>query len=465
MAAEDQPNPMEEFLRQFGITPGPDGTVRHGAADRPAPAGDGSSSAARWPRPAPVPATGLNWTFVKDIARKVTAAAGPDPSPSASDAVAIRDTVGLADLWLDQHTAFGRISAPAATWSRAEWVEGTMGTWEQLAGSVSTSLAGAIGGADAPSAGEPPEAAAMMAMMEPMMRMAATGMLSAQVGQGIGQLATDVVSGSDLGFPLTAKPVTALLPTNIAHFAEGLDTPIADVRLYLALREAARQRLFANVAWLGPQMLALIEHYARHITIDASAFEEAMEAQMQGGLTPERMEEFGQQMAGRLFQPALTSEQVEILGRLETLVAIVEGWVDDVVAQTTANLLPSADALLETVRRRRASAGPSETALKTLLNLELRPRRVRDAANVWAALRSAKGVEERDAVWAHPDLVPTGADLDDPLGFAEHGHVGGSASAGDGRPRRHAGPAHRAGARPRRGRRDGTDRPAVAVGA
>ena len=26
MAAEDQPNPMEEFLRQFGITPGPDGT-------------------------------------------------------------------------------------------------------------------------------------------------------------------------------------------------------------------------------------------------------------------------------------------------------------------------------------------------------------------------------------------------------------------------------------------------------
>lgn len=424
MAAEDQPNPMEEFLRQFGIQPGPDGTFDLGQLMGPlqqamqqfsrqmSAAGAGSGD-------------GLNWRFVKDIARKVTAAAGPDPSPSASDAVAIRDTVGLADLWLDQHTAFDRTNAPAATWSRAEWVEGTIATWEQLAGSVSTSLAGAVGSLLQRAE---PEAAPMMAMMEPMMRMAATGMLSAQVGQGIGQLATDVVSGSDLGFPLTAKPVTALLPTNIAHFAEGLDTPIADVRLYLALREAARQRLFANVAWLGPQMLALIEHYARHITIDASAFEEAMEAQMQGGLTPERMEEFGQQMAGRLFQPALTSEQVEILGRLETLVANVEGWVDDVVAQTTATLMPRADALLETVRRRRASAGPSETALKTLLNLELRPRRVRDAANVWAAVRSAKGVEGRDAVWAHPDLVPTGADLDDPLGFAEHGHVGGSAA-------------------------------------
>ena len=29
----------------------------------------------------------------------------------------------------------------------------------------------------------------------------------------------------------------------------------------------------------------------------------------------------------------------------------------------------------------------------------------------------ARGVDGRDAVWSHPDLVPTSADLDDPLGF------------------------------------------------
>ena len=425
MAAEDQPNPMEEFLRQFGITPGPDGTF-----DLNQLMGPLQQAMQQFSRQMSAAGTGtgdgLNWTLIKDIARKVTASSGPDPSPAASEAVAIRDTVGLAELWLDEHTSFGRTSASAATWSRAEWVEATIGTWEQLAGSVSNSLAAAVGSLLQRAE---PEAAAMVQMMEPMMRMAAAGMLSAQVGQGIGRLATEVLSGSDLGFPLTPKPVVALLPTNISHFAEGLDVPLADVRLYLALREAARQRLFANVAWLGPQMLALIEHYARGISIDPSAFEEAMEAQMQGGLTPEKMEEFGQQMAGRIFQPALSEEQVEILGRLETLVANVEGWVDDVVSQATANLVPRADALLEMVRRRRASAGASESALKTLLNLELRPRRVRDAANVWAAVRSAKGVDERDAVWSHPDLVPTGADLDDPLGFAAHGHVAEQAAA------------------------------------
>lgn len=418
MAADNEPNPMEEFLRQFGITPGPDG--QFDLNQLMGPLQQAMQQFGRQMNAMGGSGEGLNWTFIKDIARKVTAAAGPDPSPSASDTVAVRDTVGLADLWLDEHTAFGRSSTPAATWSRAEWVEGTLGTWQQLAGSISEALAEAVGGL---LRRPDPELAGMAQMMEPMMRMAATGMLSAQVGQGIAQLATDVLSGSDLGFPLTEKPIVALLPTNIARFADGLDVPLADVRLYLALREAARQRLFANVAWLGPQMLALIEHYARELTIDASAFEEAIEAQMSGGLTPDKLEDFGNQMAGRLFQPALTEEQVDILGRLETLVAIVEGWVDDVVAQTAGPIMPGADALLEMVRRRRASAGPSETALKTLLNLELRPRRVRDAANVWAAVRTAKGVEGRDAVWAHPDLVPTGADLDDPLGFAEHGHA------------------------------------------
>ena len=74
--------------------------------------------------------------------------------------------------------------------------------------------------------------------------------------------------------------------------------------------------------------------------------------------------------------------------------------------------------LAETVRRARATGGPAEATFATLVGLELRPRRMRDAANLWAAVRDARGTEGRDAVWSHPDLVPTSADLDDPLGFA-----------------------------------------------
>jgi putative hydrolase len=97
---------------------------------------------------------------------------------------------------------------------------------------------------------------------------------------------------------------------------------------------------------------------------------------------------------------------------------LVEGWVDEVVSQATEQRMPAAAALAETVRRVRATGGPAEATFATLVGLELRPRRMRDAANLWAALRDARGAEGRDAVWSHPDLIPTSADLDDPLGFA-----------------------------------------------
>jgi hypothetical protein len=51
--------------------------------------------------------------------------------------------------------------------------------------------------------------------------------------------------------------------------------------------------------------------------------------------------------------------------------------------------------------------------------LELRPRRLREAAALWWALTEAGGTTGRDAIWAHPDLLPDADDLSDPLGFAE----------------------------------------------
>jgi putative hydrolase len=106
--------------------------------------------------------------------------------------------------------------------------------------------------------------------------------------------------------------------------------------------------------------------------------------------------------------------------RLETTLALVEGWVDEVVSQATQNRMPSASKLQEAVRRRRAAGGPAESTFAALVGLELRPRRLRDASALWGSLRSRQGPQGRDAVWAHPDLLPSADDLDDPLGFREH---------------------------------------------
>ena len=363
------------------------------------------------------PESGVNWEVTKNTARKTVASLGPDPSPDSAQQRAITEAVSLAEIWLDQATTFPRVGTTVAAWSRAEWIEQTMPVWRRLVEPVALHIADAMEGAlnfgttTEETAGLP-GLAGMEKMLRPMLRTSGASMFGLQLGQGLGNLATEVVGATDIGLPLSEPGHVALLPTNIKAFGEGLEQSPEDVTLYLALRECARQRLFAAAGWLRSQMLALVEQYARGITIDTSALEQAVSQ-----LDASNLEELTSSLEGGLFEPQRTPEQLATLERLETMLALVEGWVDEVVTQATAKWMPSAAALAEAVRRARATGGPAEETFATLVGLELRPRRMRDAANLWAALRDARGVDGRDAVWSHPDLVPTSADLDDPLGF------------------------------------------------
>jgi putative hydrolase len=120
-----------------------------------------------------------------------------------------------------------------------------------------------------------------------------------------------------------------------------------------------------------------------------------------------------------MFDLQQSPAQEAALQRLEVTLALVEGWVDEVVGQATAGRMPTADKLQEAIRRRRASGGPAEQTFASLVGLELRPRRLRDASILWGSLRTRQGAEARDGVWMSPHLLPTAADLDDPLGFRE----------------------------------------------
>jgi putative hydrolase len=84
----------------------------------------------------------------------------------------------------------------------------------------------------------------------------------------------------------------------------------------------------------------------------------------------------------------------------------------------------------ETLRRRRATGGPAEQTFATLVGLELRPRKMREAAVLWERLTQAVGADARDAVWQHPDLLPEARDLDEPAGFIDR-MVGGDTSGID----------------------------------
>lgn len=363
---------------------------------------------------------------IRDMARRVVAGLGPDPSPTSKDTAAIADAVRLADTWLDEATSFSGMGAQAAAWSRAEWVEKSMPGWGRIIEPVVKSMSEAMANTVAPEGGEQSALGGLEAMLRPWLKSSGSTIFGLQAGEAIGRLAGSVLSGTETGLPLEGEPVIALVPANVAKFGEGLEESANDVRLYLTLREVARQRLFHRAPWLGPQILNLVSQYASGITIDTSAIENAITGLDLNSLNPQSLEEMSQTLQGSLFEPKQTPQQKETLAKLETLLALTEGWVDDVVAQATHKWMPNAVSLSETLRRRRATEGPAEATFAALVGLELRPRRLRDAANLWAAIRESKGVEERDALWRHPDMLPTSAALDDPIGY-----VSGDTGSGD----------------------------------
>lgn len=353
----------------------------------------------------------LNWDLALDVARK-TAAAEPDPTPSQKQKDAVADALRLADHWLDPTTTLPSGIASTAAWSRAEWVVGTAEVWKVLVEPIAASSVEAIGQA------LPAEARAMAGPILGMVSKAIGGMLAQQVGSGIGALAGDVLTVSDVSLPLAAPGRAALMPTAITAFAEGLDVSQDDVLLYLALREAAHQRLFSHVPWLREHLLGAVTDYARGISVNAEAMQQRVEEQLRG-LDPSDPAAVQRLMEGGMFEMPRTPGQDAALQRLETALALVEGWVDEVVGQATEGRMPSAGRLQEAIRRRRAAGGPAESTFAALVGLELRPRRLRDASTLWGSLRTRQGLEARDGVWLHPDLLPTAADLDDPLGFRE----------------------------------------------
>jgi len=378
----------------------------------------------------------VNVDVAHDVARQVSVSGG-DPTVMASAEREVTQALSVAELWLDAATEFPPSGARSRALSRAQWVETTLPAWERLVEPVARSVSAALGeilkknlpegfGSSSDEhigfeisgfPGFPLPLEGMFsggAGFDPaqIMNQIGAAVFGMQIGTAAGTLSKEVFGLTDIGVPLSSEHMTVLLPTNVDEFGKDLDTPIEEVRIFLALREAAHARLFAHVPWLSSHLEALIASYARGITIDM----EALEGQMRD-VDPTDTEAMQAALSTGVFAIESTPDQKATLSRLETALALIEGWVEVVVAQAAIAHLPSSIPLREMMRRRRAAGGPAEQTFSSLVGLELRPRRSRDAAELWNLIAQQRGTEARDAVWQHPDLLPTEEDLDDPSSY------------------------------------------------
>lgn len=361
----------------------------------------------------------VNYDLARQLASSSIGFTAPIPPATTS---AIVDAVHLAETWLDGATALPAGTSKTSAWTPNDWIDNTLDTWKRLCDPVAQQISAVWASA------LPEEAKSMAGPLLSMISQMGGMAFGSQLGQALGKLSREVLTSTEIGLPLGPKGVAALMPQAIEDFSAGLEQPRSETLTFLAAREAAHHRLFSHVPWLPSQLLSAVEAYAKGIKIDMSGIEELAQGFNPAALAdPAAMEQLLNQ---GIFEPKTSPEQTAALERLETLLALIEGWVQTTVTAALGDRIPGAAALSETMRRRRASGGPAEQTFATLVGLELRPRKLREAATLWGRLTEAAGIDARDAVWQHPDLLPSADDLDDPAGFID-GVIGGDTSGID----------------------------------
>jgi putative hydrolase len=347
---------------------------------------------------------GLNWSLVETQAKQI-AGANSRPVPE-SVGKAIDAAMATGSLWLDEVTEVASITSEPKLLSRELWVADSLGLFKDLATPVANRMSEAL--TENFKENLPEEFSGFMSQASGLMKSAGSVMFAMQMGQALGRMAEEVLSAGDIGLPIFKEPRPAFVAQNLALLVDSLEEDSDQVYFYFVIRELAHARLFKQSKWLRDYTVNLITAYAREISIDNTRIIEMSE-----NFDPADIGNIQKAFeSGSLIAPRTPSQTIA-LERIETVLALIEGWVD-CVTQAATTRLPRSAAIAEVVRRKRSAGGPAEKTFLTLIGLELRPRKLREASAMWNEITDKVGIQKRDAIWSHPDLLPTDADIQDP---------------------------------------------------
>lgn len=365
--------------------------------------------------------------IVRDTAKKFVTAKGSAPI-GANDVSRIEEAFAIAELWLNEATYFSQTSATGnPAMARTDWVDTTLNGWQTSVEPLAIGLASAISELLNNANGEQGQSEAENAMQIPvgmiatLLRSFIGSLIATQLGQSIGGLAASVTGTHDVGLPLVEPVYPSLVPQNIDEWGQDLNIPMDEVRIFHALRESAVARLFAHNPWLTSYIRTAISDYGKGIHIDIDAIQrqaqEVFDNASQEGkeFDPTNPESFNIALNEGIFTPEETPAQRAALTKLETVLALIDGWSEEVVTLAAGDRLPNLVALQETLRRRRATSAPAQQLFATMFGLQVSPKLAREASTFWKAVREVRDIEGRDRIWS--GILPTSDDLLTPQSY------------------------------------------------
>ena len=248
--------------------------------------------------------------------------------------------------------------------TRLQWVQRSLDAYRPLFESLADSLA-------AP----PPEPQVeggdpLSAMLGQLMGAMAPMMLGVTAGGMIGHLAQRSFGQYDLPIPRQPSDELLLVLTNVVAFGDDWSIDRRDLLLWLCLHEICHHAVL-GVPHVRSTLETLLRDYAAGFRPDANAMVDKLGAV---DMTDPSALEGLQDVLGDpevVLGAIQTDAQRAMLPRLESLVAVIVGYVDHVMDAIGGGLIGSYGMITEAIRRRRVEADESDRFVARLFGLQL----------------------------------------------------------------------------------------------
>ncbi|MDP9402800.1 MAG: zinc-dependent metalloprotease [Actinomycetota bacterium] len=351
----------------------------------------------------------LNLEVARQLAQWLAVEGQAEPNVEPLERIRYGELARVAELQVAAATGLasspgGRVATIQPV-GRGEWARHTLDAYRSFFEGLATAMVA------------PPSAADIDDLVDPatellggVTQVVGPLLIGMQAGTMVGHLAHRAFGQYDLPIPRPPSDELLVVPVNVNAFAGDWSLPLDDVRLWVCLSELSHHSVI-SLPHVRNRLEALLGEYVRGFKPDPRVLEERM-----GDVDPTNPASF-QAVLGdpaELLGAMQTPEQRQVLGRVEALVAAIEGYVDHVMDTVGQGLLGSYASLSEALRRRRVERTDGDQFVERLFGLELSQAQYDRGSAFVAGVVSRAGEEGLARLWHSERELPTPAEVDAP---------------------------------------------------
>jgi putative hydrolase len=350
----------------------------------------------------------VNWDVARQTASWLANEGQPEPNVDPLERIRLEELVRVADLHVSAATGLSTSIAGGVLSilpvSRGDWALHSLEAYRPFLERLATALSTAGEDDD----DDPADVTAKL--MGDLGKMLGPVLLGMQSGFMLGHLSRRALGQYDL--PLPRRPADQLLvvPANLDAFAEEWSLNGDDLRLWVCLQEVTLHAVLGR-PHVRTRLADLINEYVSRFEVDPEALEISL-----GNIDPtdpaglQKVLGNPETLLGAMRSPG----QQETLTRIETLTAVISGYVDHIMDTTGRGLIGSYGQITEALRRRRVEASDGDRFAARLLGLELGRGQYERGANFIRGVVERAGDDGLVRLWVTERELPTNAEVDAP---------------------------------------------------